>query len=60
MGEKVNRDPWTLGYKIVTRKVGAFAQERPQNAERMQNIVNAFFPSYPVKETESETIEPSS
>ena len=37
----MNMDPWGLGYKIVTRKLGASAREGPQDAERMQNIVDA-------------------
>ena len=55
----MNRDPWGLGYKIVTRKLGAFAREGPQDAERIQNIVDALFPSHPVREIERETIEPA-
>ena len=49
----------SLGYKIVTCKLGAFVREGPQDAERLQNIVPAIFPSHLVRETESETIEPA-
>ena len=54
----MNKDRWSLGYEIVTRKLGVFVREGPQDAERMQNIVDALCPSHAVRKTESRTIEP--
>ena len=55
----MNRDPWGLEYKIITCKLGAFAWEGPQDAVRMQNIIDTLLPSHPVRKTESGTIEPA-
>lgn len=52
--EDVNCDPWGLGYKIVTQKLGAFAPDPMRDASVMENIVNELFPSYPERRDEDE------
>ena len=55
MGEEMNSVAWGLGYKIVTHTLGAFALEKPQDAESMQNIIDALFSAHPVRKTRSVT-----
>ena len=45
--DDLNNDPWGLGYKIVMRKLGAFAKNAPMEAETMDRIVDALFPTHP-------------
>lgn len=45
--EDVNTDPWGLGYKIVTQKLGALSATEPMDATTMGNIVGALFPTHP-------------
>lgn len=47
LGEEVNSDPWGLGYKIVTKKLGATAPSTVMDAETMTHIVDTLFPSHP-------------
>lgn len=48
LAEEVNADPWGLGYKIVTKKLGAMARGAIMNAECMTHIVNELFPTHPL------------
>ena len=41
------KDPWRLGYKIVLRKLGAFAQGSPKEPKIINNIVDSLFPTHP-------------
>ncbi|XP_039968930.1 uncharacterized protein LOC120780737 [Bactrocera tryoni] len=43
--EDINRNPWGLGYKIVMKKLGAQAKPPDLTAAKMDNIVNALFPT---------------
>ena len=47
LGEEMNKDPWGLGYKIVLRRLGAFAIGSPREPEMINNIVDALFPTHP-------------
>lgn len=44
--EDVDRDPWGLGYKLVTKKLGAQAPTSPMAATTMDVIVQALFPRH--------------
>ena len=46
--DEVNGDPWGLGYKLVTRKIGALRKPCSLKAEQMDRIVRALFPAHPV------------
>lgn len=45
--EDIDRDPWGLGYKIVTQKLGAQKPSRVMDSNKTENIVRTLFPSYP-------------
>ena len=45
--DDLNNDPWGLGYKIVMRTLGTFAKNAPMEAETMDRIVDALFPTHP-------------
>ena len=45
MAKEVDENPWGLGYKIVTRKLGAKAPPFKGDAKTMGNIVDTLFPS---------------
>ena len=47
--EKINTDPWGLGYKIVTRKFGALAPAPQLEGRVMYNIVSFLFPDHEVR-----------
>lgn len=49
----MNRVAWGLGNNIVTHKLGIFASEGPQDAERTQNIIDVLFRNHPVRKTEN-------
>ena len=44
--DELNNDPRGLGYKIVMRKFGAFAKNATMEAESMDRIVDALFPTH--------------
>ncbi|XP_033229068.1 uncharacterized protein LOC117180687 [Belonocnema kinseyi] len=48
--EEVDDDPWGLGYKIVTRKLGSLSASASMGAETMRHIVDVLFPTHPVRE----------
>ena len=47
LAKDLNSDPWGLGYKTVTRKLGAFAQESPRNTQTITTIDGTLFPTHP-------------
>lgn len=47
--EEINTDPWGLGYKIVTRKLGALAPAPELEDRVMYNIVSSLFPDHEVR-----------
>ena len=51
--KEVNNDPWGLGYRIVTRKLGNFMLDGAQDAETMDSIVNTLFPAHPLRREET-------
>ena len=46
---EVNDDPWGLGYKLVTRKIGALRKPCILSTDQMDRIVRALFPRHPVR-----------
>ena len=42
--DDLNNDPWGLGYKIVMRKLGAFAKNAPMEAETMDKLSMPYSP----------------
>ena len=42
----LKNNPWGLGYKIVMRKLGALAKNAVMEAEAMDRIVDALFPTH--------------
>lgn len=48
--EEVNSDPWGLAYKIVTRKLESTAPPVCMGEQRMAHVVNALFPTHPLRE----------
>lgn len=48
--DDIERDPWGLGYKIVTQKLGAFGPPELKDSETMDAIVGGLFPTHPVTE----------
>ena len=51
--EDVNRDPWELGYKIVTKKLGAQKPEVVMDLASMETIAGTFFPTHPIRKDRS-------
>ncbi|XP_054280709.1 uncharacterized protein LOC128998547 [Macrosteles quadrilineatus] len=45
--EDVDSDPWGLGYKVVTQKLGARSPPSVMEGTTMDRIVTALFPSHP-------------
>ena len=57
--EEINKPgDYNIGYTIVTRKLGSFASEGPQDVERMQNTEGVVFSTHSVRKTESGMIDP--
>ena len=52
---EVNNDPWGLGYRIVTWKLGALSLGGTMEPAMVENIINALFPTHPVRQ--DDTIE---
>lgn len=46
--EEVDQNPWGLGYKIVTKKLGIATTSPKMNIEIMDNIVTELFPTHPI------------
>ncbi|XP_033228825.1 uncharacterized protein LOC117180435 [Belonocnema kinseyi] len=44
--DEVDKDPWGLGYKIVTRKLGRLTSVGLRDAGKMENIVGTLFPTH--------------
>lgn len=49
LSEDVNADPWGLGYRIVTQKLGAKRTPCSLNTATMDGIVRALFPAHPMR-----------
>lgn len=47
--EDVDGDPWGLGYKIVTKKLGSKGGTGPMDAASMEKIVCGLFPEHPAR-----------
>ena len=45
LAKDLNSNPWRLEYKIVTHKLGAFAQGSPRDAQTITTIVDTLFPT---------------
>ncbi|KAG8233230.1 hypothetical protein J437_LFUL012435 [Ladona fulva] len=52
--DEVNADPWGLGYKIATQKIGALGSVGTMTAREMQKVVDELFPTHPLR-TDAET-----
>lgn len=50
----IERDPWGLGYKLVTRKLGSMAPVTGIDAMKMKEIVDALFPTHPEREDDAD------
>ena len=48
--EDANRDPWELGYKIVTKKLGAHTLGTVMEVASVETIVGTLFPTHPTRE----------
>lgn len=46
----IDRDPWGLGYKLVTRKLSSLAPVSAMSADTMKTIVDVLFPTHPDRE----------
>lgn len=55
--EEVDKNPWGLGYKIVTKKLRATISSPVLTTETTNHIVNTLFPTHPVREDEEDHIE---
>ena len=51
--EDVNNEPWGLGYKIVSRKLGALSASQAMKPAVMDNIVKALFPTQTLREADN-------
>ncbi|GJQ83619.1 hypothetical protein Trydic_g19943, partial [Trypoxylus dichotomus] len=49
MVSDVDSEPWGLGYKLVTRRLGVMKPPAILELTRMQRIVRALFPSHPAR-----------
>lgn len=45
MAKEVDNEPWGLGYRIVTRKLGANTAPLKSDEETMKNVVDSLFPT---------------
>lgn len=50
--QDVNRDPWGLGYRVVMRKLGARSPGPSLEADQMERIVDALFPTHRARDQE--------
>ncbi|XP_046687072.1 uncharacterized protein LOC124372704 [Homalodisca vitripennis] len=48
--EDVDSDPWGLGYKIVTRKIGARSPPSVMDGATMEKVVQSLFPTHPPRQ----------
>ena len=48
--DEVNSDPWRIGYKIVTHRIGAMKPPEIKDARLINAIVNGLFPEHPPRE----------
>ena len=53
LSREVNSDPWGLGYRIVTRKLGALSPNETMEIATAENIVNTLFPTHPTGRTKT-------
>lgn len=49
--EDINADPWGLGYRVVTKKLGALKRSSALDSEIMSNIVRQLFPAHSERES---------
>lgn len=47
--QDVDNDPWGMGYKIVTQKLGARSPPAVMEPQEMSAVVNTLFPKHPVR-----------
>lgn len=47
--EEMGRDPWGIGYKIVTNKLGSRTATELKDTETMRRIVYGLFPTHPIQ-----------
>ena len=57
MCNEVDNDPWGLGYKIVTKRIGALSASGFMNEEEVRHIVDGLFPTHPEREEENDLDE---
>lgn len=50
IAEDINSDPWGLGYKIVTQRLGALRPVRALDEETANRVVATLFPVHPERE----------
>lgn len=55
--DEVDGDPWGMGYKIVTRKLRVVGPENQLDADTKSRIVDALFPSHPVRVVEDAPVQ---
>lgn len=54
---EVDNDPWGLGYKIVTKRIGALSASGVMNEEDVKQIVDGLFPTHPEREVANDLEE---
>ena len=54
---EVDNDPWGLGYKIVTKRIGALSASGVMNEEEVRHIVDGLFPTHPDREEKNDLDE---
>ena len=54
---EVDNDPWGIGYKIVTKRIGALSVSGVMNQEGVRRIVGGPFPTHPEREEENDLDE---
>ena len=48
--DEVNADPWGLGYKIITRRIGTMKPPEIKDTRLINAIVDELFPEHPPRE----------
>lgn len=56
--EEINKDPWGLAYRIVTRKTGALRGPAVLDADETELIVDALFPDHPLRPERQIVVDP--
>ena len=55
LSREVNNEPWGLGYRIVTRKLGVLSTSDTMDPATMDRILDHLFPTHPVREAAAKT-----